>query len=133
MAERITPFLMFEGKAEDAMDFYVSLFPDSRVERVERYGPEGPGAEGSVAQAVLTVNGQRLRCFDSPVSHAFTFTPSISLFVECSDEAEIDRMFAALSDGGMVMMELAEYPFAAKFAWLADRFGVSWQLSLAHP
>ncbi len=131
MAERITPFLMFEGKAEAAMRFYVTLFPDSRIDRIEPFGPEGPGAEGTVMHGELVLNGQRLRCFDSPVSHAFTFTPSISLFVDCSDEAEIDRLFAALSDGGEVMMELAEYPFAARFAWLADRYGVSWQLSLA--
>lgn len=131
MAERITPFLMFEGKAEQAMKFYLSLFPDSRVERLERFGPEGPGADGSVSSALFILNGQRLRAFDSPVPHAFSFTPSISLFVDCASEGEIDRLFAALSEGGQVMMELAEYPFAKKFAWLADRFGVSWQLSHA--
>ena len=131
MAERITPFLMFEGRAEEAMNFYVSLFPDSRVEELKRFGPEGPGREGSVAKAVFTLNGERLRAFDSPAAHAFSFTPSISLFVDCASEEEIDRLFAALSEGGQVMMELAEYPFAQKFAWLADRFGVSWQLILA--
>jgi predicted 3-demethylubiquinone-9 3-methyltransferase (glyoxalase superfamily) len=131
MAEQITPFLMFEGKAEEATNFYLSLFPDSRIETLERFGAEGPGAEGSVSRAVLVLNGQRLRAFDSPVPHAFTFTPSISLFVDCGSGEEIDRLFAALSDGGQVMMELAEYPFAEKFAWIADRFGVSWQLSLS--
>ena len=131
MAERITPFLMFEGKAEEAMNFYLSLFPGARVEKLEHFGPEGPGAEGSVLRAEFVLDGQRLRLFDSPVPHAFTFTPSISLFVDCASEAEIDRLFASLSEGGQVMMELAEYPFAKKFAWLADRFGVSWQLSLA--
>jgi len=131
MAERITPFLMFEGKAEEAMNFYVSLFPASRVESIERYGPEGPGAEGSVVRAAFVLRGQRLMCIDSPVSHRFSFTPSISLFVDCASEEEVDRLFAALSEGGEVMMELAAYPFARKFAWVADRFGVSWQLSLA--
>jgi predicted 3-demethylubiquinone-9 3-methyltransferase (glyoxalase superfamily) len=131
MAERITPFLMFEGKAEEAMDFYRSLFPDARVERLERFGPEGPGAEGTILHAELVLKDQRLRLFDSPVAHAFGFTPSFSLFVDCESEAEVARLFAALSEGGQVMMELAEYPFARKFAWLADRFGVSWQLSLA--
>ena len=82
-------------------------------------------------RAEFVLDGQRLRLFDSPVPHAFTFTPSISLFVDCASEAEIDRLFASLSEGGQVMMELAEYPFARKFAWTADRFGVSWQLSLA--
>ena len=131
MAERITPFLMFEGKAEEAMNLYLSLFPDSRVDKLERFGPEGPGAEGSVLSAEFVLNGQRLIAFDSPVPHAFSFTPSISLFVDCDSEAEIDRLFTILSEGGQVMMEMQEYPFAKKFAWLADRFGVSWQLSLA--
>lgn len=131
MAERITPFLMFEGKAEEAINFYVSAFPDSRLERLERFGPEGPGAEGSVYRAELVLAGQRLRFFDSPVHHDFMFTPSISMFVECVSETEIDGLFAILSEGGQVMMEMQEYPFAKKFAWLADRFGVSWQLSLA--
>lgn len=130
MAERITPFLMFEGKAEEAMDFYVSLFPESQVESIERYGPQGPGADGSVVRAAFILNGQRLMCIDSPVSHGFTFTPSISLFVDCGSEEEIDCLCTALSEGGKVMMALGAYPFARKFAWLADRFGVSWQLSL---
>ncbi len=129
MAQRITPFLMFEGKAKEAMDFYRSLFPDSRIEKLERFGPEGPGAEGTVLHAELVLADQRFRLFDSPVGHAFGFTPSFSLFVDCESEAEIDRLSASLSDGGQVMMALAEYPFAEKFIWLADRFGVSWQLS----
>ena len=131
MAERITPFLMFEGKAEDAMTFYVSLFPGARVEMLERFGPEGPGTEGSVLHGEFELAGQRVRVFDSPVAHQFGFTPSFSFFVDCSSEEEIDRLFAALSEGGHVMMEMGEYPFARKFTWLADRFGVSWQLSLA--
>ncbi len=130
MAERITTFLMFQdGCAGQAMDFYVSLFPDSRVERIERYGAEGPGKEGTVVRADFLLNGQRFICIDSPVPHAFGFTPSISLFVDCASEEEIDRLFAALSDGGAVMMPLGEYPFARRFAWVGDRFGVSWQLS----
>jgi predicted 3-demethylubiquinone-9 3-methyltransferase (glyoxalase superfamily) len=132
MAERITTFLMFQdGCAEQAMKFYVSLFPDSAIDRIERYGAEGPGPEGTVVRADFTLNGRQLICIDSPVRHAFGFTPSVSLFVDCASEEEIDRLFAALSDGGEVMMPLGEYPFAARYAWIADRFGVSWQLSRA--
>jgi predicted 3-demethylubiquinone-9 3-methyltransferase (glyoxalase superfamily) len=131
MAKRITPFLMFEGRAEEAIDFYLALFPDSGVDRIERYGAEGGGEPGKVVRADFRLNGQRLICIDSPVHHAFGFTPAVSLFVDCGSVEEIDRLFAALSEGGMVMMELGEYPFAARFGWLADRFGVSWQLSLA--
>ncbi len=87
MARSLTPFLMFEGSAEKAMRFYVTLFPDSEVRHIERYGPGEMGAEGSVKRADSTVAGQNLVCIDSPIKHAFTFTPSVSLFVECEGEA----------------------------------------------
>jgi len=93
MAERIRPFLMFEGEAEEAMDFYVSLFPDSRVERIERYGVQGAAEEGKVVRADFVLNGQRLVCIDSPVGHGFSFTPSLSLFVDCASADEVDRLF----------------------------------------
>jgi len=67
---------------------------------------------------------------DSNIKHDFTFTPSVSLFVTCETEEEIDRLFAGLSEGGQVLMPLAQYPFSPKFAWVQDRFGLSWQLSL---
>jgi predicted 3-demethylubiquinone-9 3-methyltransferase (glyoxalase superfamily) len=130
MANSVTPFLMFEGPAEAAMNFYVSLFPGSTVDRVERYGPGEPGAEGSIKLATFTVAGQRLLCIDSPIKHAFTFTPSISLFVECASEAELDSVFGQLSAGGSVLMPPGGYGFSTKFAWVSDRFGVSWQLNL---
>lgn len=130
MTKQVTPFLMFEGKAEEAMDFYVSLFPDSEVVSIVRYGPGQPGAEGSVMHAVFTVAGQRVMCIDSPAKHGFTFTPSFSLFVDCESEEELDRLFAALSEGGATMMPLGDYGFSRRFGWCADRFGVSWQLNL---
>jgi predicted 3-demethylubiquinone-9 3-methyltransferase (glyoxalase superfamily) len=131
MKPTVTTFLMFEGKAEAAMNFYVSLFPNSTITAVTRYGPGEAGAEGSVMLAKFTLNGREFMCIDSPVKHDFTFTPAMSLFVDCASENEIDRLFAQLSDGGGVLMPLDQYPFAQKFAWVADRFGVSWQLSLA--
>lgn len=131
MPRSVTTFLMFEGVAEEAMNFYVSLFANSSVGAVERYGPEGPGKEGSVKVAEFTVGGHPLKCIDSPAKHAFTFTPSTSLFVECEDEAELDRAFEKLSAGGVVLMPPGNYGFSRKFAWVSDRFGVSWQLNLA--
>lgn len=128
MAKTITPFLMFEGNAEAAMNFYVSLFPGSSIRSIERFGAQGPGKEGSVMTGVLDLKGQPIMFLDSPVKHAFTFTPASSLFVECENVEEIDRLFAALSDGGKVLMGLDAYPFARRFAWVNDRFGVSWQL-----
>jgi predicted 3-demethylubiquinone-9 3-methyltransferase (glyoxalase superfamily) len=97
---------------------------------IERYPPGENGAEGSVKQCQFIVAGLRLRCFDSPIKHAFGFTPSVSLFVDCECEAELDAAFAKLSAGGTVMMPPASYGFSSKFAWVSDRFGVSWQLNL---
>lgn len=130
MAHALTPFLMFEGSAEAAMNFYVSLFPRSAIKRVEKYGPEGPGAEGSVRLAEFTVAGQDLMCIDSPAKHAFTFTPSVSLFVTCESEAELDAAAGRLAEGGAFLMPPGNYGFSTKFAWVNDRFGVSWQLNL---
>jgi predicted 3-demethylubiquinone-9 3-methyltransferase (glyoxalase superfamily) len=121
---------MFEGTAEEAMNYYVSLFRGSEIARVERYGPGEPGPEGSIKRAEFTLGGHRLACIDSPIKHGFTFTPSISLFVDCENEAELDAAFGSLSAGGKVLMPLGNYGFSAKFGWVQDRFGVSWQLNL---
>ncbi|WP_406052878.1 VOC family protein [Kribbella sp. NBC_00889] len=133
MAEqKTTTFLMFQdGRAEEAMNFYLSLFDNAEVVSITRYGPEGPGADGSVMHAIFTLAGQQYMCSDSPVQHGFDFTPSISLWVDCADEAEIDRLFAVLSEKGKVMMPLGEYGWSRKFGWVGDRFGISWQLNLA--
>ncbi len=128
MPAALSTLLMFEGKAEEAMTFYVSLFPDGRIDSIRRYGANEAGAEGSVMHAAFTLAGQRLMCIDSPAKHGFSFTPSISLFIDCDGEAEVERLFAALSQGGQVMMPLGAYPFAQRFGWVSDRFGVSWQL-----
>lgn len=127
---KITTFLMFEGNAEEAMTFYLSLFADAEVVNISRYGAEGPGAEGSVQQATFTLAGQPFMCIDSPMKHGFTFTPAISLFVQCADEAELDQLYAALAEGGAELMPLGNYGFSPKFGWVNDRFGVSWQLNL---
>jgi predicted 3-demethylubiquinone-9 3-methyltransferase (glyoxalase superfamily) len=126
------PFLMFQGgRCEEAIRFWLSVFPDGTLEELVRFGPGGAGPEDSVMQAKVRLAGQTVRCFDSPVPHQFDFTPSFSFFVECPSEAELDRLYAALSAGGKVMMAPADYGFSRKFAWVGDRFGVSWQLNLA--
>lgn len=131
MNATVRPFLMFEGNAEQAMTFYVSLFPDGEIVHVARYGPEGPGADGSVMTASFNIGGQTVLCSDSNVKHAFGFTPSVSMFVECPSEEEIERLAAALADGGAILMPLDSYGFSRRFAWVSDRFGVSWQINLA--
>ena len=128
---KISTFLMFEGKAEEAMTFYVSLFPNSQVVNIKRYGKDQGGAEGSVFHASFMLNGHAMMCIDSPAKHAFTFTPATSIYVSFDDEAEVDRVYKSLSDGGSALMPLAPYPFSKKFGWVSDRYGVSWQLSLA--
>jgi predicted 3-demethylubiquinone-9 3-methyltransferase (glyoxalase superfamily) len=129
--QKITTFLMFEGRAEEAMNFYTSLFDGSQILDITRYGPGEAGAEGSVVHATFLINGQEFMCIDSSIEHDFTFTPAISLYVNCETETEIDRLFKKLSQAGQVLMPLDHYPFSVKFAWVADRFGVSWQLNLA--
>lgn len=128
MAKEVNPFLMFASGAEGAMRFYMSLFPGAKIETLVHYGAEGPGPEGTVKQATLVLLGRKLEFFDSPVRHAFTFTPTISFAVTCDDAAEVDHLFTQLSEGGQVLMGLDAYPFAKRFGWVNDRFGVSWQL-----
>lgn len=130
MSATVGPFLMFEGRAEEAMNFYISLFPDGKIDDIVRYGPGQPGGEGTVMLARFTVGGQTVRCIDSPVHHEFTFTPAFSLFVECESEEEIQRLYSALVEGGGALMPLGEYGFSRRFGWVNDRFGVSWQINL---
>ncbi|AQT75508.1 MULTISPECIES: VOC family protein [Streptomyces] len=128
--QKITTFLMFEGRAEEALTFYTSLFDDSEVLDITRYGADGPGPEGTVLRATFSLAGQRFMCIDSYVQHEFGFTPAVSLFVECGSVAELDRLHAALADGGKELMPVGAYGFSARFGWVNDRFGVSWQLNL---
>ena len=122
--------LMFTGDASSALDLYASVFPAFRVERIERYGEGEPGPHGSIKRADASLTGHALIVIDSPVKHAFTFTPAVSLFVECESREELETAFAALSSGGQIFMPLDSYGFSQRFGWCADRFGVSWQLNL---
>ncbi|MGE6536254.1 VOC family protein [Bacillus luti] len=129
--QKITTFLMFEGKAEEAMNFYTSLFDQSEIVNISRYDENGPGKEGTVIHATFTLNGQEFMCIDSYVKHEFTFTPAMSLYVTCETEEEIETVFHKLSQDGAILMPLGAYPFSKKFGWLNDKYGVSWQLTLA--
>jgi predicted 3-demethylubiquinone-9 3-methyltransferase (glyoxalase superfamily) len=130
--ERIVTALMFVGehygKAEEAMNLYVSTFEDSAVQHVERFADEEE--ETGIKHARFTLAGREFTAMDSGGAHNFTFTPAMSLFVEFDDEAKLDAVYATLVDGGAELMPLRDYDFSPKFAWLNDRFGVSWQLSL---
>ena len=128
----ITPSLMFvgeqAGKAEQAMDLYVGVFEDSRIVQVQRFADEEEG-EG-IKHARLELAGREFTAMDSGGPHQFSFTPAISFTVSFGDADALDRAFNMLSDGGAVLMPLGEYPFSPRFAWVNDRFGVSWQLTL---
>jgi len=130
MSVAVRPFLMFEGRAEEAMQTYVRVVPGSEILDVQRYGPGGPAKEGTIMRATFSVAGQVVQCTDSFVSHAFTFTPSFSFFVDCESEAQQDAIWSELAEGGGVMMPLDNYGFSQRFGWLSDRFGVSWQINL---
>jgi len=127
--QKITNFLLFEGKAEEAMNFYVSLFDDSSVEQISRYGAGQPGREGTVIHATFILKGQEFMCIDSYVEHGFSFTAAMSFYVRCDSESEVGKLFDALSAGGTILMPLGAYPFSKKYGWVNDRYGVSWQLS----
>ena len=125
------PFLMFQGgTAQAALDLYFATFPDSRMVRVERYAKGDPGPAGTIKVAVFTLCGREFMCSDSPINHGFTFTPASSTFVDFDSAAELDRVFAVLSEGGKALMPVSNYGFSRRFGWLVDRFGVSWQLNL---
>jgi predicted 3-demethylubiquinone-9 3-methyltransferase (glyoxalase superfamily) len=130
MATKLYTFLMFEGRCEEALNLYVSLFPGAEIVSLVRYGEGGPGKPGRVQQAIFTLEGREFRAFDSPVAHAFTFTPAVSIFVDCESEGELDTLYGALLEGGEALMGLGDYGFSRKFGWVNDRFGVSWQLNL---
>lgn len=122
--------LMFEGRALEAMRYYVSIFPEAVITSLSYYGENEAGRKGSVRRAVFRLNGQDFMAVDSPVKHDFGFTPATSIFVPCESEKEIDTLYARLSDGGGAFMPIGDYGFGRKFAWLKDKFGVSWQLNL---
>lgn len=123
----LSTFLLFEGRAGEALALYGKALPGFSMGPVERYsGEDGP--EGWIKRADFSIQGHSLIAIDSPISHGFTFTPSISLFARFENDETLDAAHALLVEDGSTMMPLDAYPFAPRFTWIADRFGVSWQL-----
>ncbi len=114
--QKITPFLWFDGETEEAMNFYTSIFKNSKVTDVMRYGESGPGPKGSVMSATFELEGQEFMALNG--GPMFQFSPAISFFVKCETQEEIDRFWAKLSEGGEIQ----------QCGWLKDKFGVSWQI-----
>lgn len=116
--QKVTPFLSFDGKAEEAASFYVSLLPDSRIDRITRSPMDTPGgATGSVLLVEFTLAGTSYIALNTP---GFTFTEAVSFLIKCEDQAETNRLWAALT---------AEGGEEVACGWLKDRFGVFWQIT----
>ena len=114
--QKITPFLWFDGKAEEAANFYTSIFNDSKITQVTRSGEAGPGSKGSVMSVIFQLEGQEFYALNG--GPHFTFSPAISFFVNCETQAEVDALWDKLSAGGEKQ----------RCGWLKDKFGVSWQV-----
>jgi predicted 3-demethylubiquinone-9 3-methyltransferase (glyoxalase superfamily) len=127
--QKITPFLWFDDQAEEAMHFYTSIFKDSKIISVSRIKDTGPNLNETVTTATFQIEGQQFYVLNG--GPLFSFTPSISFFVNCATEEELDNLWERLIEKGSVFMPLNKYPFSQKYGWLQDKFGVSWQLILA--
>ena len=114
--QKITPFLWFDGKAEEAMNFYVSIFNSSKVGTITRYGDAGPGPKGTVMIATFQLEGQDFIALNG--GPQYSFTPAISLFVDCKTQQEVDDLWNKLSEGGKT----------DRCGWLRDKYGLSWQI-----
>jgi predicted 3-demethylubiquinone-9 3-methyltransferase (glyoxalase superfamily) len=130
MTEKIATMLMFHGDAEAAMKLYTSVFDDARITYISRYGVNEAGPAGTIKVAHFEIMGQRYMAIDSPNKPDFGFTPSMSLFVDFEYAEMLRRAHTKLVDQGSELMPLGNYGFSTLFAWINDRFGVSWQLNL---
>lgn len=128
--QKLCAFLTFNGDAEEAMRFYESKLPDTKIDSLALFekGMEN-GDEGKVLTGILSFAGQKILFMDMQYEYpAPAFSWATSLFINCADEAEFDTMFTGLSDGGDVMMGPEPVMYMRKCAWITDKFGVTWQL-----
>ena len=114
--QKITPFLWFDGNAEEATNYYISIFKNSKIVSVTRYGEAGPGSKGTVMSTIFQLDGQEFFALNG--GPHFTFTPAISFFVNCETQEEVDELWEKLSEGGEKQ----------RCGWLKDKYGLSWQV-----
>lgn len=132
VTKKITPFLWFNTNAVEAVNLYTSKFSNSSIDIITHYSEEGAAASGMEKGSVMTIAfklfGQEFVAING--GPAFTFSPSISFFVNCDSKEELNILWNILSVGGEVLMDVGEYPFSKRYGWLKDKFGVSWQMIL---
>lgn len=130
--QAIIPCLWFNDTAEQAATFYESVFDDAKINRITKYTDAGKAQHGHNAGDVMTVEftveGMHFTGLNG--GPQFQLNPSISFFVQCEAAEKVDKLFTALSEGGEVLMPLGSYPFAKRYGWVSDKFGVSWQIIL---
>jgi len=127
---KINPFLWFDNQAEEAAKFYTSIFKNSKVGKITRYGKEGyeihKRPPGSVMTAEFEIEGQQFITLNG--GPLFKFNPSVSFLVACNTKEEVDALWKKLSEVGTALMKLGEYPFSEKYGWMQDKYGLSWQV-----
>ncbi|MDP9106253.1 MAG: VOC family protein [Candidatus Eremiobacteraeota bacterium] len=116
MSKKITPFLWFDGQAEDAANFYVSVFENAKINSVSRYGDDTPGEPGTVMTVAFELDGQEFVALNG--GPEYTFTPAVSFSIDCKTQAEVDHFWDRLTEGGRPV----------QCGWLQDKFGLSWQV-----
>ena len=112
------------------MNFYTSVFTDAQILKISRYKENDKETTGSIKRGIFSINKKRILCSDTSLEHNWKFTPAMSLYIECGSKEEIIELFTQLSKNGEIFMPLDNYGFSRQFGWVADKFGVSWQLNL---
>lgn len=131
--QKINPFLWFNDNAEEAVEFYTSVFDDAKIKSTTRYNEESAKAAGRPKDSVMTV---AFELYGFPFTAinggpAFKLNPSVSFFVNCETEEEVEELWKKISDSGKILMALDKYPFSEKYGWVEDKYGVSWQVMIS--
>lgn len=131
MAKSIDTHIVFQnGLAKQAIERYEQVFDEFELIRLDLYPEGGAAPEGQVQVGEFRAFGKRFICIDSPIPHEWDMTPGVAPFIVCDDDAEIEKLFEQLSEGGSVLMPLGDYGIGKRFGWVQDQFGVSWLLNL---
>ncbi|ARJ09540.1 VOC family protein [Staphylococcus lugdunensis] len=130
---KITTFLMYNNQAEEAINLYTSLFDDSEIITMVKYDEDGPGEPGTIQHSIFTLNGQVFMAIDANSGQELPMNPAISLYVTVKDNAEMERLYNGLKKEGAILMPKTEMPPYKQFAWVQDKYGVSFQLAQEPP